>query len=182
MNAKLLFCTFLISSSAMATEGHMAIESIAKLYEKKSGKCSEYVDVMKWYNYESSGLVSFAITDLSNKRPLDQYFLVANINASSLQPLGEGEFRVLTNQPVPLKSEFEYLNDGGLALYLHHKGKGSLGGLLGGNRPYPKKNYKLSMVFTNKNESGVYEDLKLTYQDFKGFRPRKKVTCTYLMK
>lgn len=177
----LLLCSALIfSTSLFAQVGREALKSVGVIYERTEGACASHVDIMKWYDYDQAGTITFAITNNPMSRPMTGWSLSATTKAQDLLPVGQGIFKLQPNQFVPIKSEMSFEPNGDLNIFFHHKGKGSLGGIIIDAPSYSKQNHKFEFFFSNKNAKGIFENLTMTYHDLKGLIPKKKVVCTFV--
>lgn len=169
-----------LSFSAQAHDPFALLKSIAPAYDRVEGPCAMAMDNMKWFDFETSGLLSLANTNQLNIRPLTGYSRSITISARNLKPLGEGEFKSVSNQPVPVKVEYEVSADDVLTIYVHHKGKGSMGSIFfpeyGG---WAGANEKFVFTFSNKNDKGIYETMESQYQNLKGLFNGKKQFCSF---
>jgi len=172
---------FALSLSAHANDPFTILRSIGPAYNKVEGPCSLAMDNMKWFDFDQSGLLSLANTDRLNIRPLTGYSKSITISALNLKPVGEGEFKSVSNQPVPVKVEFEVSADDVLTIYVHHKGKGSMGGIFTDFPGFAGANEKFIFTFTHKNEKGIYENMDSQYQNLKGLFNGKKQNCSFVL-
>lgn len=169
-----------ISAQAQTQDPFELLKSIGPAYDKSEGPCARAMDNMKWFDFETSGLLSLANTDRINIRPLTSYARSITISARNLKPLGEGEFKSVSNQPVPVKVEYELGADDELTIYVHHKGKGSMGSIIFGEYPgFSGANERFVFTFTNKNDKGIYETMESEYQNLKGLFNGKKQFCKF---
>jgi hypothetical protein len=168
-----------LSITAHANDPFALLKSIGPAYNKVQGPCSSVMDNMKWFDFDQSGLLSLANTDRLNIRPLTGYSRNITISARNLKPVGEGEFKSVSNQPVPVKVEFEISADDVLTIYVHHKGKGSMGGIFTDFPGFSGANEKFIFTFSHKNENGIYEKMDSQYQDLKGLFNGKKQNCSF---
>ena len=174
-----LLSALLFSSALLAQDGREALKGVGVIYSRVQGACASHVDIMKWFDYDQAGTITFAITNNPGARPMTGWSLSATTKAQDLLPLGQGVFKMQPNQYVPIKSELEIDPNGDIAIYFHHKGKGSLGGIIIDSPSYSKQNHKFEFFFSDKNSAGLFENLVLTYHDLKGLIPKKKVTCSF---
>lgn len=174
-----LLSALVLSTALFAQDGREALKSVGVIYARIQGACASHLDAMKWYDFEERGTITFAITNNPGARPMTGWSIAATTRADDLAPVGQGVFKMQPNQYVPIKSEMETSPQGDLAIYLHHKGKGSLGGIIIDAPSYPKENMKYEFFFSGKNTAGLYENLVLTYHDLKGLIPKKKVVCSF---
>lgn len=172
--------TLALSISAHANDPFALLRSIGPAYDRVEGPCAMAMDNMKWYDFDQSGLLSLANTNQLNIRPLTSYSRSITVSARNLKPLGEGEYKSVSNQPVPVKVEYELSADDVLTIYIHHKGKGSMGSIIFSEyHGFPGANEKFVFTFSNKNENGIYESMESQYQNLKGLFNGKKQFCKF---
>lgn len=179
MKSLLLLSALMFSSVSFAQEAKELLKSVGQVYTRVEGKCAAHVDIMRWFDYETSGSITFALTNTPMVRPLTGYSISATTKAHEIYPVGQGVFEMQPNQYVPIKSEYSVEANGDLNLFFHHKGKGSIGGIIFEAPSYSKQNHKFEFFFSNKNEKGIYQDLTYTFHDLKGLVPKKKVVCSF---
>jgi len=177
----LALATLALSLTAHAQDPFALLKSIGPAYNKVEGPCASAMDNMKWFDFDQSGLLSLANTDRLNIRPLTGYSRSITISARNLKPVGEGEFKSVSNQPVPVKVEFELSAAEELTIYVHHKGKGSMGGIFSDFPGFAGANEKFIFTFSHKNEHGIYETMDSQYQDLKGLFNGKKQYCSFVL-
>lgn len=170
-----------LTVQAQTQDPFALLKSIGPAYNKVEGPCASAMDNMKWFDFDQSGLLSLANTDRLNIRPLTGYSRSITISARNLKPVGEGEFKSVSNQPVPVKVEFEISADDVLTIYVHHKGKGSMGGIFTDFPGFAGANEKFIFTFSHKNDSGVYESMDSQYQNLKGLFNGKKQNCSFVL-
>lgn len=174
-----LLAAFALSISAHAADPFELLKSIGPAYNKTEGPCARAMDNMKWFDFETSGLLSLANTDRLNIRPLTGYSRSITISARNLKPVGEGVFASVSNQPVPVKVEYELGADDELTIYVLHKGKGSMGGIFTDFPGFAGANERFVFTFTNRNDKGIYETMESEYQNLKGLFNGKKQICKF---
>lgn len=179
MKSLLLLSALFFSTLSIAQDTKALLSSVGKVYTRTQGQCAAHVDIMRWFDYDTSGTITFALTNTPMIRPLSGYSISATTKAQEIYPLGSGIFEMQPNQYVPIKSEYSVEANGDLNLFFHHKGKGSLGGIIFEAPSYSKQNHKFEFFFADKNAEGVFQTLTYTYQDLKGLIPKKKVVCSF---
>jgi hypothetical protein len=174
ITAALILTAFVTNATAS-----IDVQSIGSSYKKTEGPCANYLEVMKWYNFESSGLMTLAQTRQSGQRPLEDVVRSISISTKFMAPTGEGTFVILTNQPVPVKVEYDLTADGNLMITVIHQGKGSFGDIFNGSGGYASKNEKYIFSFSNKNTLGIYTQLDMTFQLKRRFSSRVIENCSF---
>lgn len=186
MKTFLALLVLVCSSSAFASvwDGREILTHVGGVYTKTEGKCAGFVDVMRWFNYDSAGLVSIAMTDRPGVRPLEGYQVSLTINVDELAPTRQGEFFIAANQPVPIKAEYDRLPGDGLSIHLRQKGRGAWASPISGEGGYAGQNRKMDLVFSKKDDNGIYQQLELSYRNKKGLRGKfsKAQVCRYVLK
>lgn len=175
-NLSMIFIMAILANTALAS-GWEVLKPVGALYDKVEGPCPSHVDVMKWYDFQEKGHLTFALTNLPSRRPLDNYVRAMTISAARLFPLGQGIFHSEVNQPVPMKAEYVTDNNQ-LTLFLHHQGRGSMG--TPWDHGYAGENTKYDLRFSDLNQNSIYQELNVVIKELRGFkRFSKKKICRY---